>query len=138
MAQNFVCLPWKINHKYRIWLKLQFLMSYRFQQSQNVSVKSFHDTETDPETHCNADKNASKKFQVSHFRDVPQIFQRKGRVILRFPIKEIQFQQFCKQLNTKEIFLWRDLWERELYGKEKFSSKGWCYQRLILLIQLNH
>ena len=55
--------------------------------------------------------------QVSHFRDVPEFFQRKGEIVLQLPIEEFQFQQFCKQLNTKEIFLCRDLLEKELYGK---------------------
>ena len=88
------------------------------QQSQDVSVQSFCNTEADPETHSNTDTNISKKFfKVSHFRDVPELFQRKGEVILSFPIEEIQFQQFCKQLNTKKIFLCRDLLEKELYGK---------------------
>ena len=87
------------------------------QRSQNISVQSFCDTETDPETHSKMNSIISRKFQVSHFRDVPELFQRKGEIVLQVPIEEIQFQQFCKQLNTKELFLCRDLVERELYGK---------------------
>ena len=87
------------------------------QNSTNVSVQSFHDTETDPETHSKVTSLISKKFQVSHFRDVPEFFQKKEEIILQLPIEEFQFQQFCKKLNTKEIFLCRDLLEKELYGK---------------------
>ena len=86
-------------------------------RSQMVSVQSFHDTETDPETYSKVNSIISKKFQVSHFRDVPEFLQRKGEIVLQLPIEEFQFQQFCKQLNTKEIFLCRDLLEKELYGK---------------------
>ena len=81
------------------------------------SVQSFHDTETDPETHSKVNSLISKKFQVSHFRDVPEFFQRKEEIVLQLPIKEFQFQQFCKLLNYGEIFLCRDLLEKELYGK---------------------
>ena len=84
------------------------------QHSTNVSVKSFHDTETDPETTSNADTNDSKKFQVSNFRND---LQRKGEVMLSLPIDSTQFQQFCKKLNDKELFLCRDLLEKEIYGK---------------------
>ena len=84
------------------------------QQSQNVSVQSFRDTETDPETTFNADTGDSKKFQVSNFRND---LQRKGEVMLSLPIDSTQFQQFCKKLNDKELFLCRDLLEKEIYGK---------------------
>ena len=84
------------------------------QQSHNVSVQSFHDTETDPDTPANADTNDSKKFQVSNSRND---LQRKGEVILQLPIEPTQFQQFCKKLNDKELFLCRDLLEKEIYGK---------------------
>ena len=87
------------------------------QNSTDVSVQSFRDTETDPETHSKVQDLISKKFQVSNFRDVPEFFQKKGEIVLQLPIKEFQFQQFCKKLNTKEIFLCRDLLEKELYGK---------------------
>ena len=87
------------------------------QNSTDVSVQSFHDTETDPETHSKVNSSISKKFQVSHFRDVPEFFQRKEEIVLQLPIEEIQFQQFCKLLNVVEIFLCRDLLEKELYGK---------------------
>ena len=72
------------------------------------------DTETDPETNSNADTCDSKKFQVSNFRND---LQRKGEVMLRLPIDSTQFQQFCKKLNDKELFLCRDLLEKEIYGK---------------------
>ena len=84
------------------------------QQSQNVSVQSFRDTETDPETTFNADTGDSKKFQVSNSRND---LQRKGEVMLCLPIDSTQFQQFCKELNDKELFLCRDLLEKEIYGK---------------------
>ena len=84
------------------------------QHSTNVSVKSFRDTETDPEITSNTDTGDSKKFQVSNFRND---LQRKGEVILQLPIDSTQFQQFCKELNDKELFLCRDLLEKEIYGK---------------------
>ena len=84
------------------------------QHSTDVSVQSFRDTETDPETSSNADTNNSKKFQVSNFRND---LQRKREVILQLPIDSTQFQQFCKELNDKELFLCRDLLEKEIYGK---------------------
>ena len=84
------------------------------QNSTNVSVQSFRDTETDPETTFNADTGDSKKFQVSNFRND---LQRKGEVMLCLPIDSTQFQQFCKELNDKELFLCRDLLEKEIYGK---------------------
>ena len=84
------------------------------QQSPNVSVQSFRDTETDPETTSNADTGDSKKFQVSNFRND---LQRKGEVMLSLPIDSTQFQQFCKELNDKELFQCRDLLEKEIYGK---------------------
>ena len=84
------------------------------QNSTNVSVQSFRDTETDPETTSNADTGDSKKFQVSNFRND---LQRKGEVMLCLPIDSTQFQQFCKKLNDKELFLCRDLLEKEIYGK---------------------
>ena len=84
------------------------------QNSIEVSVQSFHDTETDPETTSNADTGDSKKFQVSNFR---KDLQRKGEVMLSLPINSTQFQQFCKKLNDKELFLCRDLLEKEIYGK---------------------
>ena len=87
------------------------------QNSTDVSVQSFRDTETDPETHSKMNSIISKKLQVSHFRDVPEFFQRKEEIVLQLPIEEIQFQQFCKLLNVGEIFLCRDLLEKELYGK---------------------
>ena len=87
------------------------------QHSTDVSVQSFRDTETDPETSSNADTDFSKSSPVSYFRDVPESFQRKGETVLQHPIDSTEFQQFCKKLNTKEIFLCRDLLEKELYGK---------------------
>ena len=84
------------------------------QQSLNVSVQSFHDTETDAETTFNTDTSNSKKFQVSNFRND---LQRKGEVMLSLPVDSTQFQQFCKRLNDKELFLCRDLLEKEIYGK---------------------
>ena len=87
------------------------------QNPSNVSVQSFRDTETDPETHSKVTSIISKKFLVSNFRDVPEFFQKKEEIVLQLPIKEFQFQQFCKLLNTKEIFQCRDLLEKELYGK---------------------
>ena len=84
------------------------------QNSTDVSVKSFRDTETDPETTSNTDTGDSKKFQVSNFRND---LQRKGEVMLCLPIDSTQFQQFCKKLNDKELFLCRDLLEKEIYGK---------------------
>ena len=84
------------------------------QNSTEVSVQSFRDTETDPETTSNADTGDSKKFQVSNFRND---LQRKGEVMLCLPIDSTQFQQFCKELNDKELFLCRDLLEKEIYGK---------------------
>ena len=87
------------------------------QKSTNVSVPSFHDTETDPETHSKVNNLISKKFQVSNFRDVAEFFQKKEEIVLQLPIKEFQFQQFCKLLNVGELFLCRDLLEKEIYGK---------------------
>ena len=87
------------------------------QNATNVSVPSFRDTETDPETHSKVKGLISKKFQVSHFRDVPEFFQRKEEIVLQLPIEEFQFQQFCKLLNVGELFLCRDLLEKEIYGK---------------------
>ena len=84
------------------------------QNSTDVSVQSFRDTETDPETTFNADTGDSKKFQVSNFRND---LQRKGEVMLCLPIDSTQFQQFCKELNDKELFQCRDLLEKEIYGK---------------------
>ena len=84
------------------------------QTSTKVSVQSFRDTETDPETTSNADTGDSKKFQVSNFRND---LQRKGEVIIQLPIDSTQFQQFCKELNDKELFQCRDLLEKEIYGK---------------------
>ena len=84
------------------------------QNSTEVSVQSFCNTETDPETTSNADTGDSKKFQVSNFRND---LQRKGEVMLCLPIDSTQFQQFCKELNDKELFLCRDLLEKEIYGK---------------------
>ena len=84
------------------------------QNSTEVSVQSFRDTETDPET-TNADTGDSKKFQVSNFR---KDLQRKGDdIVLSLPIDSTQFQQFCKRLNNKELFQCRDLLEKEIYGK---------------------
>ena len=87
------------------------------QHSTDVSVQSLHDTETDPETHSKVNTLISKKFQVSHFRDVPEFFQKKEEIVLQLPIEEFQFQQFCKLLNVGELFLCRDLLEKEIYGK---------------------
>ena len=87
------------------------------QNSTNVSVQSFRDTETDPETHSKVKDLISKKFQVSNFRDVPEFFQKKEEIVLQLPIEEFQFQQFCKLLNVGELFLCRDLLEKEIYGK---------------------
>ena len=50
------------------------------QNSTNVSVQSFRDTETDPDTTSNAGTGDSKKFQVSNFRND---LQRKGEVMLQ-------------------------------------------------------
>ena len=87
------------------------------QHSTDVSVPSFRDTETDPETHSKVKDLISKKFQVSHFRDVPEFFQKKEELVLQLPIEEFQFQQFCKLLNVGELFQCRDLLEKEIYGK---------------------
>ena len=87
------------------------------QHSTDVSAQSFRDTETDPETHSKVKDLISKKFQVSHFRDVPEFFQKKEEIVLQLPIEEFQFQQFCKLLNVGELFLCRDLLEKEIYGK---------------------
>ena len=87
------------------------------QNSTNVSVQSFRETETDPETHSKVNNLISKKFQVSHFRGVPEFFQKKEEIVLQLPIEEFQFQQFCKLLNVGELFLCRDLLEKEIYGK---------------------
>ena len=87
------------------------------QNSTEVSIQSFHDTETDPDTHSKVNNLISKKFQVSHFRDVPEFFQKKEEIVLQLPIQEMQFQQFCKLLNVGELFLCRDLLEKEIYGK---------------------
>ena len=84
------------------------------QNSTDVSVMSFRDTETDPETNSITDTGDSKKFQVSNFR---KDLQRKGEVILQLPIDPTEFQQFCKKLNDKELFQCRDLLEKEIYGK---------------------
>ena len=87
------------------------------QNSTDVSVPSFCNTETDPETHSKVKDLISKKFQVSDFRDVPEFFQKKEEIVLQLPIEEFQFQQFCKLLNVGELFLCRDLLEKEIYGK---------------------
>ena len=87
------------------------------QNSTNVSVQSFCDTETDPETHSKVNNLISKKFQVSHFRGVLEFFQKKEEIVLQLPIEEFQFQQFCRLLNVGGLFLCRDLLEKELYGK---------------------
>ena len=109
-----------------IWCRINILFcSYRFKSTAEVFLPQIvdgqrnqtTDTETDPETYSKVNDLISKKFQVSHFRDVPEFFQRKGEIVLQLPIEEFQFQQFCKQLNTKEISLCRDLLEKELYGK---------------------
>ena len=92
----------------------QSLRDQDIQTSTEVSVQSFHDTEADPETTSNADTGDSKKFQVSNFRND---LQRKGEMMLCLPIDSTQFQQFCKKLNDKELFLCRDLLEKEIYGK---------------------
>ena len=87
------------------------------QNSTDVSVQSFRDTETDPETHSKVNSLISKKLQVSNFRGVPEFFQKKEEIVLQLPIEEFQFQQFCKLLNVGELFLCRDLLEKEIYGK---------------------
>ena len=107
----------KSSNSYVLQVSQQSPRDQDIQESQNVSDKSFHDTETDPETPSMKNSIFSKKSQVVHFREVPEFFQRKGEIVLQLPTKEFQFQQFCKQLNTKEIFLCRDLLEKELYGK---------------------
>ena len=83
------------------------------QKSTNVSVPSFRDTET----YSKVKDLISKEFQVSNFRDVPGFFQKKEEIVLQLPIEEFQFQQFCKLLNVGELFLCRDLLEKEIYGK---------------------
>ena len=95
----------------------QSLRDQDIQNSTEVSVQSSRNTETDPETHSKVKDLISKKFQVSHFRDVPEFFQKKEEIVLQLPIEEIQFQQFCKLLNVGELFLCRDLLEKEIYGK---------------------
>ena len=87
------------------------------QQSQNVSVQSFCDTETDPDTHANANDAYYKKVSSFYFQKDSDVLQRKGEVMLSLPIDSTQFQQFCKKLSDKELFLCRDLLEKEIYGK---------------------
>ena len=76
--------------------------------------------QTDPETHSKVNNLISKKFQVSHFRDVPEFFQKKEEIVLQLPIEEIQFQQFCKLLNTRRIISMqrssrkRNIWQVEI------------------------
>ena len=91
---------------------LQEIRTFRI--LQKFLFQSFRDTETDPETNSNADTGYSKKFPVSNFRND---LQRKGEVMLCLPIDSTQFQQICKMLNDKELFLCRDLLEKEIYGK---------------------
>ena len=93
---------------------LQSPGDHYIQNSTEVSVTSFRDTETDPETTSNSDTTISKKFQVSNFRND---LQRKGEMILSLPIDSTQFQEFCNSLNDKELFLCRDLLEKKIYGK---------------------
>ena len=87
------------------------------QQSPNVSVQSFRDTETDPET--TSRDSYYKKVSSFYFQKNSSTndLQRKGEVMLSLPIDSTQFQQFCKKLNDKELFLCRDLLEKEIYGK---------------------
>ena len=104
----------KSSSSYVLQVSQQSPRDQDIQNSTDVSVQSFRDTETDPETTSNADTGDSKKFQVSNFRND---LQRKGEVMLSFPIDSTTFQQFCKKLNDKELFLCRDLLEKEIYGK---------------------
>ena len=62
-------------------------------------------------------KVSSFYFQKNPRNTSTNVLQRKGEVTLSFPIDSNQFQQFCKQLNTKEIILCTDLLQQELYGK---------------------
>ena len=89
------------------------------QNSTNVSVQSLRDTETDPETHSKVTSIISKKFQVSHFRDVPEFFQKKEEIVLQLPIEEFQFQQFfqasqCWRIISMQRFSRkRNIWQVE-------------------------
>ena len=53
-----------------------------------------------------------KEVSSFSFQRCSRILSKKGEVMLSFPIDFNQFQQFCKQLNTKQIFLCRDLLEK--------------------------
>ena len=48
------------------------------QNSTDVSVQSFRDTETDPETHSKVNNLISKKFQVSQFQRCSRILPKEG------------------------------------------------------------
>ena len=75
----------------------------------------------DPETTSNMDTSISKNFQVSNFRND---LQRKSEVMLSFPIASTQFQQFCKNLSDKELFLCRDLLEKKSMASRNSVLKG--------------
>ena len=81
------------------------------QQSLDVTAT---DADTDADTYYK--KVSSFYFQKNPRNTGTNVLQRKGEVTLSFPIDPNQFQQFCKQLNTKEIILCTDLLQQELYG----------------------
>ena len=82
------------------------------QQSLDVTNT---DADTDADTYYK--KVSSFYFQKNPRNTSTNVLQRKGEVTSSFPIDSNQFQQFCKQLNTKEIILCTDLLQQELYGK---------------------
>ena len=95
-------------------------------QISTSTGSKFHaiDTERQPiQQKSDADADTYyKKVSSFYFQKNPRntstnVLQRKGEVTLSFPIDSNQFQQFCKQLNTKEIILCTDLLQQELYGK---------------------
>ena len=87
------------------------------QNSTDVSVQSFRDTETDPEITSNADTDFSKSSPVSHFRDVPEFFPKKGRnsptTSNRFYrvsaiLQETKYQgDFSMQRSSRERIIWQ-------------------------------
>ena len=120
-VQNSMRVIWRSNLFNRNQLKLQFLPSYRFLKDlqefktfNNLSTLQMY-TDADADTYYK--KVSSFYFQKNPRNTSTNVLQRKGEVTLSFPIDSNQFQQFCKQLNTKEIILCTDLLQQELYGK---------------------